>query len=66
MPGPNSPAFIPRDAHCEHEKAKAELEGPSPGGQQAIGHGIRAKRSKAGTIAFDSVSLQEMVDAAVR
>ena len=43
-----------RDAHCEHEKAKAELKGLVPeDAQQAIGHGIRAKRSRAGTITFD-------------
>jgi predicted phage-related endonuclease len=43
-----------RDAHCEHEKAKSELKGLVPDdAQQAIGHGIRAKRSKAGTLTFD-------------
>jgi predicted phage-related endonuclease len=43
-----------RDAHCEHEQAKAELKGLVPDdAQQAIGHGIRAKRSKAGTIRID-------------
>jgi predicted phage-related endonuclease len=43
-----------RDAHCEHEKARAELKGLVPDdAQQAIGHGIRAKRSKVGTITFD-------------
>jgi predicted phage-related endonuclease len=43
-----------RDAHGEHEKAKAELKGLVPDdAQKAIGHGIRAKRSKAGTITFD-------------
>jgi predicted phage-related endonuclease len=42
-----------RDAHLEHEHAKAELKGLVPADvQQAIGHGICAKRSKAGAITF--------------
>jgi hypothetical protein len=41
-------------AYLEHEKAKADLKGLVPDdAQQAIGHGVRAKRSKAGTITFD-------------
>ena len=36
-----------REAHLEHERAKAELKSLMPeDAQQAIGHGIRAKRSK--------------------
>ncbi len=43
-----------REAHLEHEKAKAELKSLLPeDAQQAIGHGIRAKRSKSGAISFD-------------
>ena len=43
-----------RDAHLEHERAKAELKGLVPDdAQQAIGHGVCAKRSKAGAITFD-------------
>ena len=43
-----------RDAHLEHEKAKAELKSLVPeDAQQAIGHGVRAKRSKSGAISFD-------------
>jgi hypothetical protein len=43
-----------RPAHLEHESAKAELKGLVPAdAQQAIGHGIRAKRSKSGAISFD-------------
>ncbi len=43
-----------RSSHLEHEAAKAELKGLVPGdAQQAIGHGIRAKRSKSGAISFD-------------
>ena len=43
-----------REAHLEHEKAKAELKSLMPeDAQQSIGHGIRAKRSKSGAISFD-------------
>jgi predicted phage-related endonuclease len=43
-----------RSAHLEHEKAKLELTRLMPeDAQQAIGHGIRAKRSKSGAISFD-------------
>jgi predicted phage-related endonuclease len=48
------------DAHCEHEKAKAELKGLVPDDvHQAIGRGIRAKRSKAGTITFDLLTPED-------
>jgi len=43
-----------RDAHLEHERAKAELKGLVPDdARQAIGHGVCARRSKAGTITFE-------------
>ena len=43
-----------RPAHLEHEKAKAELKSLVPEhAQQAVGHGVRARRSKSGAIAFD-------------
>jgi hypothetical protein len=46
-----------RSAHLEHEQAKAELKKLVPqDAQQAIGHGIRAKRSKSGAISFDLLS----------
>ena len=46
-----------RSAHLEHERAKTELKGLMPeDAQQAIGHGIRAKRSKSGAISFDLVA----------
>jgi hypothetical protein len=42
------------DAHQAHERAKAELKTLVPDdAQQAIGHGIRAKRSKSGAVSFD-------------
>jgi predicted phage-related endonuclease len=48
-----------RPAHLEHEAAKAELKGLVPAdAQQAIGHGIRAKRSKSGAISFDLVDAE--------
>jgi predicted phage-related endonuclease len=41
-------------AHLEHEQAKAELKSLVPeDAKEAIGHGIRAKRSKSGAISFD-------------
>src|SRR5579864_4903664 len=41
-------------AHLEHEKAKTELKRLMPeDAQQAIGHGVRAKRSKSGAVSFD-------------
>ena len=41
-------------AYLEHEKAKAELKSLVPeDAQQAIGHGVRARRSKSGAITFE-------------
>src|SRR6202167_771872 len=41
-------------AHLEHEQAKVELKNLVPDdAQQAIGHGLRARRSKSGAISFD-------------
>jgi predicted phage-related endonuclease len=43
-----------RAAHLDHEQAKAELKSLMPeDAKEAIGHGIRAKRSKSGAISFD-------------
>ncbi len=43
-----------RVAFLEHERAKAELKGLMPeDAKEAIGHGVRAKRSKSGAISFD-------------
>jgi len=43
-----------RAAHAEHESAKAELKALMPeDAKEAVGHGIRAKRSKAGAISFE-------------
>jgi predicted phage-related endonuclease len=47
-----------RQAFLDHERSKAELKALMPGdAKEATGHGIRAKRSKSGTISFD---LQEL------
>jgi predicted phage-related endonuclease len=55
-----------REAHLEYNKAKAELKNLVPlDAQQAIGHGIRAKRSKSGSISFDLLKAEEG-DAAVQ
>ena len=41
-------------AYLKHERAKVELKSLVPeDAQQAIGHGVRAKRSKSGAISFD-------------
>jgi predicted phage-related endonuclease len=43
-----------RAAHLEHEQAKAELKSLIPeDAKEAIGHGVRAKRSKSGAVSFD-------------
>ena len=48
-----------REAYLEHEHAKAELKGLIPeDAKEAIGHGIRAKRSKSGAVSFDVLSME--------
>jgi predicted phage-related endonuclease len=43
-----------RQAFLEHERSKAQLKALMPeDAKEAIGHGIRAKRSKSGAISFD-------------
>jgi predicted phage-related endonuclease len=55
-----------RAAHAEHEQAKAELKSLMPeDAKEAIGHGIRAKRSKSGSVCF-AVLREEGDDAAVQ
>ncbi|WP_371933093.1 YqaJ viral recombinase family protein [Bradyrhizobium sp. CCGUVB23] len=50
-----------RNAHVEHELAKAELKKLLPeDAKEAFGHGIRAKRSKAGAISFDPVEMESV------
>jgi len=43
-----------REAHLEHERAKTELKALIPeDAKEAIGHGIRARRSRSGAVSFD-------------
>src|SRR5258708_1907411 len=45
-----------REAHLDHERAKSELKGLMPeDAKEAMGHGIRAKRSKSAAVSFDLV-----------
>ena len=48
-----------RTAFLQHENAKAELKSLMPeDAKEAIGHGIRAKRSKSGAISFDLLEVE--------
>ncbi|MBR0713094.1 YqaJ viral recombinase family protein [Bradyrhizobium liaoningense] len=50
-----------RAAHGEHELAKTELKKLLPeDAKEAIGHGVRAKRSKAGAVSFDPVEMESV------
>ena len=43
-----------RQAFLDHERSKAELKALMPeDAKEAIGHGVRAKRSKSGAVSFD-------------
>jgi predicted phage-related endonuclease len=46
-----------RSAYLDHEQAKSELKILMPeDAKEALGHGIRAKRSKSGAISFDLIA----------
>jgi predicted phage-related endonuclease len=46
-------------AHADHERAKSELKSLMPDdAKEAMGHGIRAKRSKSGAVSFDLVEME--------
>jgi hypothetical protein len=48
-----------RTTHQEHEGAKADLKKLVPeDAREAIGHGLRAKRSKSGALSFDLVDTE--------
>jgi predicted phage-related endonuclease len=48
-----------RPAFLEHERTKAELKSLVPeDAKEAIGHGVRAKRSKSGAISFDLLEME--------
>ena len=43
-----------RSAFLDHERAKSELKALMPeDAKEALGHGVRAKRSKSGSVSFD-------------
>jgi hypothetical protein len=45
-----------RQAHLDHEGAKAELKRLVPeDAKEAVGHGVKAKRAKSGAISFELV-----------
>ena len=49
-----------RQAHLDHENAKAELKSLMPeDAKEAMGHGLHAKRSKSGAISFDLLEKRE-------
>jgi hypothetical protein len=48
-----------RTEFVQHENAKAELKALMPeDAREAIGHGVRAKRSKSGAISFELLEAQ--------
>ena len=54
-----------RAAFLQHESAKAELKALMPeDAKEAIGHGVRAKRSRSGAVSFDLLD-KEVTGAAV-
>ena len=56
-----------RSAYLEHERAKLELKGLMPeDAKEAIGHGVRAKRSKSGAVSFDLLEVEGESHAAVQ
>jgi len=55
-----------RAAYQEHESARAELKKLVPeDAREAIGHGLRAKRSKSGAVSFDLLDM-EAADASLK
>ena len=47
-----------RDAYVEHDSAKSELKSLMPAdAKEAMGHGLRAKRSKSGAVSFELVEM---------
>jgi predicted phage-related endonuclease len=48
-----------RRAFLEHERSKAELKALMPeDAKEAVGHGVRAKRSKSGAVSFDLIETE--------
>ena len=47
---------LTRSAALDHDRAKTELKALVPeDAKEALGHGVRAKRSKSGAISFDAL-----------
>jgi YqaJ-like viral recombinase domain len=56
-----------RSAFLDHERAKSELKALMPeDAREAIGHGVKAKRSKSGAVSFDVLEIEEATHAAVQ
>ena len=48
-----------RQAFLDHERSKTELKALMPeDAKEAIGHGVRAKRSKSGAVSFDLLDVE--------
>jgi hypothetical protein len=48
-----------REAFLDHERAKSELKDLMPeDAKEAIGHGVRAKRSKSGAVSFEVLDME--------
>lgn len=48
-----------QQAHADHERARSELKSLMPeDAMEAMGHGIRAKRTKSGAVGFDLVEME--------
>src|SRR5262249_30197161 len=55
-----------REAYVEHERAKTELKALIPeDAKEAVGHGLRGRRSKSGAISFELLA-QEAAHAALQ
>ena len=56
-----------RSAFLDHERAKSELKALMPeDAKEAIGHGVKAKRSKSGAVSFDVLEIEEATHASVQ
>jgi hypothetical protein len=53
-----------RPTFVEHEAAKADLKKLVPeDAKEAIGHGLRAKRSKSGAVSFEMMEMEMEMEA---
>jgi hypothetical protein len=56
-----------RAAFLDHERAKSELKALMPeDAKEAIGHGVRARRSKSGAVSFDILEAEQAAHASVQ